>query len=230
MLISPEAPSHPREVPAGALTSPILLSPNGRSLVYFDLESRQPVGWDVVNRRELFRLSGLPVPASPSSIAADNIHFALGFPNGAVAIIDLREGKIVSTFPAHGGFCYACDFSPDARFLATAGFDGLVKLWDLRTLKQLAEFHSSADAYWSVSLSLDGRRIAAGTGDSTVVLWDVVSRQEVGNFPIGETFGPAEGQLRFTPDGEALVFAGPSRWRVWQAPNARTEFNANSSP
>lgn len=219
VLINPDSLSHPTEVPAGAPTSPMLLSPNGQYLVYFDLATREPVGWDVVNRRQLFRFSDLPVPASPSTIAADNIHFALGFQNGAVAIIDLREGKIVSTFPAHRGFCYACDFSPDARFLATAGFDGLVKLWDTRDSRQIAEFHSSADAYWSVALSPDGRRVAAGTGESAVVLWDVVSRQEVGSFPIGDTFGPAEGRLCFTPDGQALVFAGANRWRVWQAPN-----------
>src|SRR5262249_6150128 len=111
----------------------------------------------------------------------------------------------IADFPAHHGYCYACDFSRDGRFLVTAGHDGLVKLWEVDLSKLISQFASSADAYWTVALSPDGRRIAAGTGESAIILWDVANRQEVGSFSLGEPLRPVEGQLRFAPGGEALV-------------------------
>jgi WD40 repeat protein len=200
------------ELPKVASSSSISLSPNADYL--FASIQGEPGVWDIRKGRQVFQ----GAQGVTASMAADNVHLALGFPNGVVQVLDLRDGRTLARFSAHAGFCYACDFSRDGRRLATAGFDGLVKLSDAGTGKLIATFRSSADAYWTVALSPDGRRIAAGTGVSTVVLWDVTSGQEVGSLSLGEPLRPVEGQLRFTPHGDALVIADATSWKIWRAP------------
>jgi WD40 repeat protein len=177
-----------------------------------------PVVWDTLEQRRLCCITNAPSATSGRAIAPDNCHFAVGGADGMVYVSDLRDGKALARFRAHNGWCYACDFSRDARQLATAGFDGAVVLWEWETGKKLAEFRSSADSFWSVALSPDERRIAAGTAESTVVLWDVASQLEVANLTVAEPILPVEGHLRFSPDGTVLMFGGPDRWRIWTAP------------
>lgn len=194
------------------------LSPDGRYYVYVEPETRAQAVWDNVEHRRLCAITNAPSAPSAPTIAADNYHFAEGSADGQVYVSDLRSGAALARFRAHRGWCYACSFSPDGQQLATAGFDGVVVLSEAKTGRKIAEFRSSADAYWSVALSPDGRRVAAGTGESTIVLWDVASQQEVASLNVTEHISPVEGGLRFSPDGTALIFAGPDRWRVWSAP------------
>ena len=205
-------------LPKCAPGSSMLLSPSGQYLVFFGPDEGPRTVWDMVEQRRVCQITNAPRIGSPPAIAADNRHFAVGSANGDVYVTDLRNGRTLARFSAHQGWCYACDFSRDGRRLVTAGFDGLVKLWDADTCRRIAEFRSSADAYWTVALSPDGRRIAAGTGESTIIVWDVASRQEVGSLRAGDSLVPVEGQLRFSPEGDALAFAGANRWNVWRAP------------
>ncbi len=209
------------DLPECAPVSDRLLSPNGQYLIYSEPGGRSQTVWETVQRRRLCQLTNMPRVAGPAAIAADNRHVAFRSPMGQVYVFDLRDGKELAQFSAHQGWCYACDFSPDGRRLVTAGFDGLVKLWEADTGKLVAEFRSNADTYWTVALSPDGGRIAAGTGESAIVLWDVASRQEVASLDLAGPLVPAEGQLRFTPDGAALTFAGPTRWKIWRAPESQ---------
>lgn len=196
---------------------PVLLSPNARYLIYSSGDSALLKVWDILEQRQVLQITNTQKSAGPAAIAADNRHLGIGFPDGTVRVSDLRSGRILADFPAHHGYCYACDFSRDGRFLVTAGHDGLVKLWEVDLAKLISQFASSADAYWTVALAPDGRRIAAGTGESAIILWDVASRQEVGSFSLGEPLRPVEGQLRFAPGGEALVFVGAESWHIWRA-------------
>lgn len=205
-----------RELPAVAVTTPLLLSPDGAYLVYWTGDNGARV-WDMAKGMPAYQMD-LPRVTSVPAIAPDNLHIAFGFPNGAVEVFNLRNGKSLARFDAHKGFSYACDFSRDGRRLAVAGFDGTVSLFEWETARLIATFRCSADAFWTVALSADGRRIAAGTGDSTIVLWDVASGQQVGSFSLGEPSGPVEGQLRFTPRDDALVLTDGSGWHVWKAP------------
>jgi WD40 repeat protein/serine/threonine protein kinase len=194
------------------------ISPDGRYYVFCERAGNAPGVWDILEQRQLCRMTNAPAAPSAPAIAADNRHFAVGSSDGTAYVSDLRTGKAVANFQAHQGWCYACDFSRDGHRLVTAGFDGVVKLWETETGKKVAEFRSSADSYWSVALSPDGRRIAAGTGESTVVLWDVASRQEVATLSVTDPILPVEGHLRFSPDGTTLIFGGPAHWKIWLAP------------
>lgn len=63
-------------------------------------------------------------------------------------------------------------FSPDNRFIATAGDENL-KVWDLRTGKRIALLHKTPKGVHSVAFSPDGTKLLSGGGDHKIRIWDV---------------------------------------------------------
>ncbi|GAA5910140.1 Rsa4p [Sporobolomyces salmoneus] len=64
-------------------------------------------------------------------------------------------------------------WSPDGRFIASAGFDNAVKLWDGRTGKFIASLRGHVAAVYRVSWSSDSRMLVSASKDSTLKLWDL---------------------------------------------------------
>lgn len=68
----------------------------------------------------------------------------------------------------------AC-FSPDGRWVATAGVDGLVRVWDVNTSREVvAPLHHQLAA-WQASFTPDGRRLLTSGKGGSWHLWDLVS-------------------------------------------------------
>ena len=63
-------------------------------------------------------------------------------------------------------------FSPDGRYLASAGFDKKVKLWDGRSGRFLVSYAGHVAAVYQVAWSADSRYIASASKDSTVKVWN----------------------------------------------------------
>ncbi|GAA6064392.1 hypothetical protein JCM10212_004231 [Sporobolomyces blumeae] len=64
-------------------------------------------------------------------------------------------------------------WSPDGRYIASAGFDNSVKLWDGRTGKFIASLRGHVAAVYRVSWSSDSRMLVSASKDSTLKLWDL---------------------------------------------------------
>jgi eukaryotic-like serine/threonine-protein kinase len=107
-------------------------------------------------------------------------------------------------------------FSPDERFLATAGEDASVCIWEVATGTRLGDLTGPLTYFTSVAWSPSGDRLAGGGEDGVITLWDTVSHQRVGRL-LGHR-KPIRG-LAFLPDGNRLVSLTLDSLRVWSAPS-----------
>jgi WD40 repeat protein len=69
----------------------------------------------------------------------------------------------------HGARCRAVAFSPDGRWLATAGGGsvGDVKIWDVKTGDEVAAWEAHAGRTTAVAFSPDSKHLVAGGVDAT---------------------------------------------------------------
>jgi WD40 repeat protein/tRNA A-37 threonylcarbamoyl transferase component Bud32 len=86
-------------------------------------------------------------------------------------------GKHRLTFSAHDQGAAGVAFSPDGRFLATAGRDNKVKVWEAKTGSLVHTLTGHADEVLCVIFSPDGQWVVSSAKDATVRLWQVSTGQ-----------------------------------------------------
>jgi WD40 repeat protein len=117
--------------------------------------------------------------------------FGLGF---GVAVFCLvgggagRAGAQPAVLEGHTEPVYAAAFTPDGKWLVTAGFDATVRLWDVEAGKLERTLTGHTGLVLAVAVSRDGSRIASGGLDRTIKLWDLPTSEA----PAGDE-KPAEG-------------------------------------
>lgn len=110
-------------------------------------------------------------------------------------------------------------FSPDGRFLATAGADSHVVLWDAAAGTPLRQLAGHAGAISRVAFSPDGRRLASASVDRSVILWDAATGTIVHR--LAEHEGVVV-NLAFSPDGHQLAsLSDDETVLVWDADSGR---------
>ncbi len=110
----------------------------------------------------------------------------------------------------------AVAFSPDGKFLATAGHDQDVTAWDATTLEPVLIFKGQTErnVQWtSVAVSANGRWVAAGSTAGLVRVWDAASAQEVFS-ALTPTQASVSGLAFCGPDGRTLAAAAADH-TVW---------------
>ena len=93
-----------------------------------------------------------------------------------IRLEDFATGKLLKTFPGHGGrLVNALAFSADGRHVVSGGSDNLVKIWDVAggRLKHSLAVHKKA--VHAVCVSPDGNLLASAGYDQKVHVWKLAS-------------------------------------------------------
>jgi WD40 repeat protein len=106
-------------------------------------------------------------------------------------------------------------FSPDGRWIVTAGVDGVARIFDSRTLTPGVTLRRRGALYGAV-FSPDGRRVLSFGADGTAQIWHFRPRRQDPLVLRGHTSWIGAGA--FSPDGRQVVTGSADRTtRVWDA-------------
>lgn len=160
------------------------------------------------------------------TVSPDFNSMLLASGDSVARLVRAQDGKTIYTLRGHESSYSGLDiakFSPDSKWMMTAGHDGVVRAWDISTGQRRWSYMSGstgkalqlkvdkgiASADWSP----DGRTIVVSTGE-VVTLWDVVSNASVPTIaatirnekrPIESKGADYIGTVSFGPNGSKLI-------------------------
>ncbi len=98
---------------------------------------------------------------------------AVGYSDQTVRLFDLETYALKRVLPAHTNSVFTVAYSPDFRFLLTAGRDAHVKVWDV---EQHYALHQDIVAHLfainHIVFSPNGTRFATASMDKSIKIWD----------------------------------------------------------
>jgi len=99
--------------------------------------------------------------------------FAVGYSDHSIRIFDLETYELKQTISGHTNSVFTIAYSPDFRYLLTAGRDAHLKVWDVEngyTLLHTVVAHMFAINH--LLFSPDGRYLATASMDKSIKIWN----------------------------------------------------------
>jgi WD40 repeat protein/serine/threonine protein kinase len=174
--------------------------PDGQSLASAGFEGEVKV-WNVGKGLPLKRPGGLAFPSSPISLWA--------------TVWSIKRIMPARNLSGHVGRVSCLAYSPDGRYLVSAGVDGVFHQWDTNTWTRNTPAIGHRGHVLALAFSPDGTRLVSAGSDATIRVWDANDFH-----PLFTLRGHADAisGIAHSPDGRFLASVSLDRTvRIWDA-------------
>jgi WD40 repeat protein len=199
-----------------------VLSPNGKSMAFFDAGRMKVCLWDLDADREI---AALPV-ATPFLFSPDGRHLVTGGRDretGAATdmlrLWDPATGRQLRSFRGLvGNGTLPLAFSPDGKVLASRSAswgDHRIRLWDVAKGTELRPFGAHHGDISCLAFSADGKKLISGGKDQTARIWETASGKEL---TVHDRHEVPVTAVAFSADGRTVASGDRSNvTHVWDA-------------
>lgn len=213
----------------------IAFNPQGTRLVTAGEDGIARI-WDATSGAELANLAAHEYRVYGADFSPDGALLATSDMIGIVKLWNVESGALVRSIPAHvqdedadplTSFVFRVNFSPDGRYLATAGWDRTAAVWDVVSGDELFRLEVLPPGpYIRVNQALfnaDSTRLITASGDGAAKVWDIEAALG-GGPPATEPLLALSGHTGFvwdvalSPDESRLATVGfEGLTKVWDA-------------
>jgi WD40 repeat protein/serine/threonine protein kinase len=196
---------------ARGVSCAVFLPPDGRMLASVDWDRNLKI-WDPTGQNETRTFPTGLDSVSKIAVSSDGRWLALAGRGPHVLIKNIASGDVVARLP-HDRPVLGLAFSPDNKWVATAGQDGMVRLWETQSWQNRQSHRTHNGPITALAFSPDSLKLASAGDDGTVRFWHLV--EMISNDDVGK-HGQAVTSLTFSPNGRYLA-SGSRDWttKVW---------------
>jgi hypothetical protein len=136
-----------------------------------------------------------------------------------VKLWDAATGKELRMIQGLADAVRGVAFSPDGKFLATAGYNHTARLLDMATGQAVTTYEVPHSRFLAAAFAPDGKVLALGELNRLVRLWDTSTGRSMGALT---EFPDRISALAFSPDGRLLATASGDAVKVWDLAKSKT--------
>lgn len=153
------------------------------------------------------------------SLSPGGGHLAIGLSDASVRILDRESMRPLQSLVGHTNSVFTAVYSPDGRFLITAGRDAQFRVWDVQhDYRLVSNVAAHMYAINHLAFSPDGRLFATCSMDKSIKLWDALSFKllKVIDRSRHAGHGTSVNKLLWSSDPTCLISASDDRMiSVW---------------
>ncbi|MFO0927221.1 MAG: hypothetical protein U0736_09305 [Gemmataceae bacterium] len=175
--------------------------------------------WDVIERREVWRLEGHTTRIIDLVLALDAKQAASVSEDGTIVLWDLATGRKKLTLATRADLGRRLLFSTDGRYLLSTEPDRMLALWDVATGREVRRFTAPELPLTTFAVATaDATRLLLGS-ERVVLVWDTVAGREARRFT---SPGGAFTSLTLSPDGgQLLATTSTEAQGLWEVESGR---------